>query len=156
MMLRASVEAGGGSADLRAVTGGVDPAESRVPNGDVLIALADAVVGGDDAAIARARRELIDRMGAEAFVDACGVIGNFERMVRIADSTGIPLDSPVAAMTVDIREQLGIDEFGSARNTPSLGHFGRVFGRIGRSIGLAGIRAAAVFGRQREGKTDSR
>ena len=156
MMLRASVEAGGSSADLRAVTGGVDSAESRVPNGDVLIALAEAVVGGDGAAIARARLGLIDRMGAEAFVDACGVIGNFERMVRIADSTGIPLDSPVAAMTVDIREQLGIDEFGSARNTPKLGHFGRVLGRIGRSVALAGIRAAAVFGRRGEGKRDSR
>jgi hypothetical protein len=156
MMLRASVEAGGGSADLRVLTGGVDSDESRVSNGDVLIAFADAVVGGRDAAIVRARRELIERVGPEAFVDACGVIGNFERMVRIADSTGIPLDTPVAAMTVDIRNDLGIDEFGSARNTPSLGLVGRMFGRVGRVVGLAGIRALTAFGRKNDGKSAAR
>jgi hypothetical protein len=151
MMLRASVEAGGGDVDLRALTGVADSAESRVPNGDVLIAFAEAVVGGDVAVIARTRSELVERVGPEAFVDACGVIGNFERMVRIADSTGIPLDSPVAAMTVDIREQLGIDGFGSARNTPELGLAGRVLGRVGRTIALAGIRGAAAFGRKNGG-----
>jgi len=148
MMLRASVEAGGGSADLRALTGVVDSAESRVPNGDALIAFAEAVVGGSDAEIVCARSELVEQLGPEAFVDACGVIGNFERMVRIADSTGIPLDAPVAAMTADIRDELGIDDFGSARNTPELGLAGRVLGRVGRAVGLAGIRAAAAFGRK--------
>jgi hypothetical protein len=151
MMLRASVEAGGGSADLRALTGGVDSAESRVPNGDVLIGLAEAVVGGDDDAIACARRDLIDRLGPEALVDACGVIGNFERMVRIAESTGIPLDPPMAAITEDLRIQLGIDEFAGARNTPALGGVGRMFGRVGRSLGLVGIRAAAALGRKGRG-----
>ena len=150
-MLRASVEAGGGSVDLRAVMGGVESGANRVANGDVLIAFAEAVVSGHDDAIARARRELVERVGPEAFVDACGVVANFERMVRIADSTGIPLDAPVAAVTVDIREQLGIDEFGSARNTPAPGPFGRMFGRVGRAIGLAGIRAVAAFGRKNDG-----
>ena len=150
-MLRASVEAGGDSVDLRAVMGGVDSGANRVPNGDALIAFAEAVVSGHDDAIARARRELVERVGPEAFVDACGVVANFERMVRIADSTGIPLDAPVAAVTVDIREQLGIDEFGSARNTPAPGPFGRMFGRVGRAIGLAGIRAVAAFGRKNDG-----
>ncbi|MBW2287933.1 MAG: hypothetical protein JRG80_14040 [Deltaproteobacteria bacterium] len=151
MMLRASVEAGGGSADLRAVTGGVNSAESRIPNGDVLIGLAEAVVGGDEDAIARARRELTDRLGPEALVDACGVIGNFERMVRIAESTGIPLDPPMVAITEDLRIQLGIDEFAGARNTPTLGRFGRMLGCVGRNIGLAGIRAAAALGRKGKG-----
>jgi hypothetical protein len=152
MMLRASVEAGGGSANLRALTGGVDSAESRVPNGDVLISFAEAVVGGDDDVIAGARRDLLERVGPEAFVDACGVIGNFERMVRIADSTGIPLDTPVAALTADIREELGIDQFGSARNTPALGSVGKVLGRVGRAVALAGLRTAAAFERNRGGK----
>jgi hypothetical protein len=156
MMLRASVETGGGSADLRAVTGGVDAAESRIPNGDVLIAFAEAVVGGHADAIDRARRELLERVGPAGFVDACGVVANFERMVRIADSIGVPLDPPVAAITVDIREQLGIDEFRSAHNTPAPGPFGRMFGRAGRAIGLAGIRAAAAFRRKSDGKNASR
>jgi len=151
MMLRASVEAAGGSADLRALTGVVDSAESRIPNGDALIAFAEAVVGGSDAEISRTRGELLERVGPEAFVDACGVIGNFERMVRIADSTGIPLDAPVTAMTADIRGELGIDGFASARHTPELGLAGRVLGRIGRTVALAGIRVAAAFGRKHGG-----
>ena len=38
---------------------------------------------------------------------AAGVIGNFERMVRIADGTGIPLDRIVDAMTSDFRAEFG-------------------------------------------------
>ena len=151
MMLRASVEAGGGGADLRALTGGVDASESEVADGDVLVAFAEAVVRREVDEIARARDTLHERMGAEALVDAAGVVGNFERMVRIADATGIPLDAPVAAMTADFREELGIDSFGSARNTPELGPVGRTLGRFGRTLGLAGIRAAAAFRRRRDG-----
>jgi len=38
-------------------------------------------------------------------------------MVRIADGTGIPLDDMVAAMTADLREELGLNEFASAHRT---------------------------------------
>lgn len=150
MMLRASVEAEGSRADLRAITGGVDSAATQVPDGDALMAFAEAVVHGDEEAIGRARGELLERVGPAGFVDACGVVGNFERMVRIADSTGIPLDPPVAAITVEIREQLGIDAFESARNTPGSGCLARLFGRAGRAIGLAGIRIVGAIGRQRD------
>ena len=57
-------------------------------------------------------------MNPEALVDAAPVIGNFQRMVRIADGTGIPHDKPIAAMTADMREELGYNDFASAKNTP--------------------------------------
>lgn len=59
-------------------------------------------------------------------VDAAGVIANFQRMVRIADGTGIPLDEPVAMLTTDIREELGLNHYGSADRTPLPNTFKRV------------------------------
>ena len=49
-------------------------------------------------------------------VDAAGVIANFQRMVRIADGTGIPLtDNRLVALTVDLRDELGINDYPTAR-----------------------------------------
>lgn len=56
------------------------------------------------------------------------MIANFQRVVVIADGTGLPLDKPIALITVGIREELGIDEYGSARHTPKLGFFMRMIG----------------------------
>jgi hypothetical protein len=50
-------------------------------------------------------------MGAEAVVDAAGVASNFERMVRIADSTGIPLDDRMSRASKEVREALGLERF---------------------------------------------
>jgi hypothetical protein len=73
-------------------------------------------------------------MGPEAVVDASGVVANFQRMVRIADATGIPLDKPVAVFSVDMREELGIDSFGAAANTPRGGPVLRTLGRLTRPL----------------------
>ena len=51
-------------------------------------------------------------------MDAAAIVAHFETAVRIADSTGIPLDPPVLELCVDLAEDLGFDRFGSARNTP--------------------------------------
>ena len=108
-MLRASSELHEESVDLRgAVTA---QAESGVPHGPVLLVFAEAVVARDDAAIAAARDGLVDAMGEEAMIDAAGVASNFERMVRIADATGIPLGEQMEAASTDYRSELGIDAF---------------------------------------------
>ena len=54
---------------------------------------------------------------AAALVDAAGVASNFERMVRIADATGIPLDARMAALSQDVRDTLHLERFlaGQAR-----------------------------------------
>jgi hypothetical protein len=57
----------------------------------------------------RCREDVTLKLGVEALVDAAAVIGNFERMTRIADGTGIPLGDTLAAVTVDIRRDLGLD-----------------------------------------------
>jgi hypothetical protein len=115
--------------DLHGVTAGEAAAPVGVPHERELIALAEAVVRGDEAELAEARRAALAALGPESFVAAAAVASNFERMVRIADATGIPLDTPLAAISADMRAELGIDAFGSAANTPSLSTPRRLLGR---------------------------
>jgi hypothetical protein len=128
MLLRVSSETRGEAVDLQAVTDAA--ASSGVPHGEELTAFAEACVRGDENDVAVTRAALRDAMGPEALVDAAGVVGNFQRMVRIADGTGIPLDRPVAVFSVDMREDLGIDDFGHAQETPIVNGFLRFIGRV--------------------------
>jgi len=100
----------------------------------VLLAFSEAAVTGTEEELSSARSAVVEAMGEEAMVDAAAIIGNFERMVRIADSTGIPLDKPVAAFSAGIRADIGIDEFGSARNTPKSGVVARAVARLAGPI----------------------
>jgi hypothetical protein len=100
-----------------------------VPHERELVALAEAVVRGGEAELAEARSRALAALGPESFVAAAAVASNFERMVRIADATGIPLDTPLDAMSAGMRAELGIDAFGSAANTPALSAARRLLGR---------------------------
>lgn len=93
--------------DLHAVT--ESGRSSGVEHGDVLVAFAEAAVGGDASAIAFTRQRVIDAMGVEAMVDAAAVVSNFERMVRIADGTGIPLGTRLEAIGRPVVEELQLD-----------------------------------------------
>ena len=95
---------------------------------------AEAIVEGRPAAIAAARERLQTALGPEAVVDAAAVAANFERMVRIADGTGIALDAPLAMLSVDLREELGLDAYGSAGETPEVGRLKRSAGRLLRPL----------------------
>lgn len=82
--------------------------DGGVPQGRLLVSFAEAVLGAEDAALARARRVLLEVIGPEAFVDAAAVIAGFNSVDRIADATGIPLDEPLVAASADLRAELGI------------------------------------------------
>lgn len=133
MMLRVSTETKNQDVDLNAVMGRAD-GDVGVKGGAELTAFAEATVSGGNNAITAARQRLVDVLGAEATVDAAGVIGNFERMVRIADGTGIPLDTPVSLVSADMREEIGIDKFSTARNTPAVTGIRRLVGRVLRRM----------------------
>ncbi len=109
-------------------------ATSGVAHAEALVAFTEAVLGEDDEELTRARGELLDKVGPEGLVDAAAVVGNFERMVRIADATGIPLDAALALASEDLRGELGLDRFGSAANTPTAGRFSRVLARALRPV----------------------
>jgi hypothetical protein len=79
----------------------------------VLLSFAEAIVGREPEAIARARQRVIDAMGVESMVDAAAVASNFERMVRIADGTGIPVDERMRAFGREVIEELELDRMGA-------------------------------------------
>lgn len=71
----------------------------------------------DEALLAVARQALVDAIGVEGMLEASGVAGNFQRMVRIADCIGIPVDAARIEDTAPVREALGLNDFHSAQNT---------------------------------------
>jgi len=91
---------------------------------------ADAVLMQSSEQIEIKRNKLVESLNEAAMIDAAAVIGNFQRMVRISDSTGIPLDEPVVMMSQSIREDLGINDFNASANTPRLPWHKRLVGRL--------------------------
>lgn len=114
MMLRASSHNDiGDELNLHAVVDGAST-DSGVPHSSEFINFVEAALKGvPDLAAARAK--LTQAIGEEGMVDAAAVIGNFQRMTRIADSTGIPIDEMTVQITADMREDLGLNDFASAR-----------------------------------------
>lgn len=118
MLLRASGEASGQAFDLHAVTEGAATARSGVVHEETLLALTEAMVSDEREALVIARTRVLEELGPEALVDAAAVASNFERMVRIADATGIPLDHFLDELTVDLRAELKLARFASTVKTP--------------------------------------
>jgi hypothetical protein len=88
---------------------------------------AESLASRDEQALATARSELQAVAGDEVLVDAAGVAGNFQRMVRIADSTGIPVDGVMGALSNTIQDELNLRRFGSADNTPRFSALQKLF-----------------------------
>jgi hypothetical protein len=115
------------------MTGLTDPARlgaTEIPHAEVLIRFADAAFARDEQALHPARQAVIAAMGTAAMVDAAGVVSNFQRMVRIADSTGIPVDAAMQVLSQDLREELGINRYVAAANTRPPGLFTRLLVQI--------------------------
>ena len=85
-------------------------AASGVPAGAVLAAFAEAIVTGADI-LPQARSAVVAALGEAAMIDACAVVAGFNGITRIADATGIPLESAKADETRAWRGALGIDSF---------------------------------------------
>jgi alcohol dehydrogenase class IV len=114
LLLRASGATHDRAYDLGAVTGGGD---GGIAHGQLLVAFAEAVLGEDDAALARARSDLMAALGPVGLVDAAAVVGLFNAIDRVADATGIPLEPEKAAASADFRAVLDLDRFAVAART---------------------------------------
>jgi len=91
---------------------------SGVPQGECLIAFAEAIVAEEPARIAQARQRLVEAMGEDAMIEAAAVASNFQRMVRIADATGIPLGEGLDSRSREVRADLNLDRFQHRKDTP--------------------------------------
>ena len=59
--------------------------------------------------LAMSRAAVMKALSPAAMVDAAGVASNFERMVRIADATGIELGAALEGLTANVRTVLSLD-----------------------------------------------
>ena len=110
MLLRGSSQQAGLNTNLDVVTGRVT-GDGGVPDGDVLIPLAEALPRGDWQAVARSRNVIANRLGAQSAVDAVAIAAMFNGITRVADGTGIPLDPSTESLTGELRADTGIDAF---------------------------------------------
>lgn len=116
-MLRASSQHTRSEVDLHGIEGDAAAAAIGIAFGAELMRFAEAVARRDTAALPAARQALLDVAGPEVLVDAAGVAANFQRMVRIADSTGIPVDNLDTDLSREVRSVLSLEQFASAGNT---------------------------------------
>ena len=86
-------------------------ATSGVEHGPLLVAFAEAMVGEDDDVLTHVRHAVIEVLSPAVMVDAAGVASNFERMVRIADATGIQLDERMQTLSQEVRDALRLERF---------------------------------------------
>ena len=117
-MLSLSAELSEATVDLQMINGDERATEGDVAHAKVLMHFAESFARRDEAGLNKARAALLAEAGQEVLVDAAGVAANFQRMVRIADSIGIPLDDRNVALSAGVREQLDLQRFASAQNTP--------------------------------------
>lgn len=112
MLLRASGQHTGEEIDLANINAAGLEA-SRIPDAGLLVGFADAFFtpGGR---LAEARAEILAGLGPGALVDAAGVVAIFDAVVRIADATGIPLESFKEEASRDFRAALGIEAYPTA------------------------------------------
>ena len=116
-MLRASATTTETDVDINGINGNADAAAVGVEFGPELMQFAEAVATRDPDALQDSRANLRAVAGTEVLVDAAGVAANFQRMVRIADSMGIPVDDTESELGKSVRAELNLARFASAKNT---------------------------------------
>jgi hypothetical protein len=127
-MLSLSADMTNTDVNLQMINGDANATEGGLEFAYELMVFAESLARRDEAELAAARVALATAAGSDVLVDAAAVAGNFQRMVRIADSAGIPLDERNMVGTIDIREQLGLERFGSAANSRATTFFDRCKG----------------------------
>jgi len=87
LLLRASGVTQNRTYDLNSVTGAVQD-DGGVPHGRLLVEFAEAVLGEDEEALARARATIREAIGPAGLADAAGVVGLFDAIDRSPTQPG--------------------------------------------------------------------
>jgi hypothetical protein len=111
VLLRASGQHTGDDYDLRNIRRAED---DKIPHAAALIAFAEAFYADESSALEMARQKLHAAVGDGALVDAAGIVGVYDAVVRIADATGTPLEDYKVEISKDLRAELGINDFPAA------------------------------------------
>lgn len=116
-MLRGSASDSGIEVDIQGINGRADAAALGIEFGIDLMRFAEAIASRNGQALKISRDNLLRVAGPKVVVEAAAVAANFQRMVRIADSIGIPIDENSFKASNKIRETLNLSKFASARHT---------------------------------------
>ena len=117
MMLRVSAMTTETEVDLQGVNGDAASAAMGIEYGAELMSFAESLAQRDEHGLARSRTALRQAAGNKVLVDAAGVSANFQRMVRIADSIGIPFDNMQSDFVNSIQIELNLARFASAQHS---------------------------------------
>ena len=117
MMLRVSAMTTQTEVDLQGVNGDAASAAMGIEYGAELMSFAESLAQRDEHGLARSRTALRQAAGNKVLVDAAGVAANFQRMVRIADSIGIPFDNMQSDFVNSIQTELNLARFASAQHS---------------------------------------
>ena len=117
MMLRVSAMTTETEVDLQGVNGDAAGAAMGIEYGAELMSFAESLAQRDEHGLARSRAVLRQAAGDKVLVDAAGVAANFQRMVRIADSIGIPFDNMQSDFVNSIQTELNLTRFASAQHS---------------------------------------
>ena len=117
MMLRVSAMTTETEVDLQGVNGDAASAALGIEYGTELMSFAESLAQRDESGLARSRTALRQAAGDKVLVDAAGVAANFQRMVRIADSIGIPFDNMQSDFANIIQTELNLARFASAQHS---------------------------------------
>ena len=117
MMLRVSAMTTEAEVDLQGVNGDAASAAVGIEYGAELMSFAESLAQRDEPGLARSRTALRQAAGDKVLVDAAGVAANFQRMVRIADSIGIPFDNMQSDFANSIQTELNLARFASAQHS---------------------------------------
>lgn len=126
--------------DLAAITRDASGEVAGVSHGAELVAYADAAVARSKD-VTTTRKAVQEALGNAEVVDAAAVIANFQRMVRIADGTGISIDAPLDVMSADLRHEIGINAFSSAEGRGKNGALRRLAAPFLRRLAKRALRA---------------
>jgi hypothetical protein len=116
-MLRVSANATDSNVDINMINGEWKENTSDVEHGFELMKFAEALASGIEDDLIVARKEMLEIAGPAVLVDTAGVAANFQRMVRIADAMGIPVDTNKSELSNKVRTDLDLYRFASAENS---------------------------------------
>jgi len=110
-MLRVSANKTESDIDINMIMGSEEESHSDIQYAHELMQFAGSLASRDESALEVARDELLSQAGPRVLVDAAGVAANFQRMVRIADAAGIPVDSNDNEISNQVRSDLNLYKF---------------------------------------------
>ena len=98
----------GDNYNLESVMSG-NMADNVLPHGVILNEFLEAIFARDTSRLKDAQNRLIEAMGEKALVEADATNAAFNAYPRMADSTGIPLESGKEEITQELRAELRLD-----------------------------------------------